>query len=225
MIPIILEWIAQTVVILGYAGIFFLMTLESIILPLPSEIILPFAGYLAGTGVLSFWIVVIVATLGSLAGSIVSYAIGRYGGRHFITVYGRYFFLDTKHLEKTEAWFERYGSRVVFFGRLLPIVRYFVSFAAGMAQMELRAFALYTVAGSFLWNLLFTWIGFALGQTWERIADYTAMIEATLVVLLLIVLMASVIRAIRKHHVAMLAHAKRMQAQVEAQLQRVTKRR
>ena len=183
---------------LGYTGIAVLMALESIILPLPSEAILPFAGFLAATGELNLWLITIAATIGSLIGSTVSYAVGRYGGRPFLARYGKYFLLHENSLAKADMWFTRYGDRTVFIGRLLPVVRHFISIPAGIARMRLTHFYAYTAAGAFLWNLLLTYTGFVLGENWTAISRFTAPFEAGLVVLVLIAILWYVYEAIRK---------------------------
>ncbi len=199
---IVLTWVAQTILVLGYPGIAFLMMLESIILPLPSEAILPFAGYLASTGLLDFWLVVVAATVGSLVGSYASYTFGRYGGRPFLREYGRYLFVHKRHLALAQRWFSRYGERVVFFGRLLPVVRHFISIPAGIARMRTRMFLMYTAMGAFVWNLILTGTGFLLAEQWERIAEYTVPLEIALVVIVFFSLVWYVGRAIeRRAHV------------------------
>ncbi|MBI4114791.1 MAG: DedA family protein [Candidatus Niyogibacteria bacterium] len=169
----------------GYAGIFFLMTLESAAIPIPSEIIMPFSGFLAAEGNLLFFVAVFTGTLGNLAGSLILYAVGYYGGRHFVVRYGRYIFFSERHLLTAERWFVRFGGLAAFFGRMLPIVRTYISFPAGFARMDMRKFILYTVAGSFVWSLFLTWVGFILGERWKEIETYARkfdiLIGATLI--------------------------------------------
>lgn len=156
----------------GYAGIFVLMLLESAGIPVPSEIIMPFSGFLVSTGSFNFWLVVFLGTAGNLVGSLILYAVGFYGGRGFVLRYGKYIFFSERELEVSEQWFEKYGSAIAFFGRLLPIVRTYISFPAGLARMNLWKFSLYTTLGVAPWAYLFTWIGVKLGERWQEIEVY-----------------------------------------------------
>jgi len=162
----------------GYAGVMLAMAIESAMIPLPSELILPFAGFLVSdpnqiepiTGQpWSFWIVVVVATIGNTLGSLVAYALGAYGGRPFLERYGKYVLIRPHEIDIADRFFERWGSQTVFFSRLLPIVRTFISFPAGVARMDLRKFVVYSTAGAFLWSILLVWAGVQLGDNWVEI--------------------------------------------------------
>ncbi len=162
----------------GYVGVFVAMTIESAMVPLPSELILPFAGFLVSdptrleplTGsAWSYWVVVIVATLGNTTGSLIAYAIGAYGGRPFLQRYGRYLLIRPHEIELAERFFERWGSATVFIGRLLPIVRTFISFPAGVVRMPLRRFVLYSTLGALPWSAVLTLAGVQLGEHWVDI--------------------------------------------------------
>ena len=159
----------------GYAGVMLAMAIESAMIPLPSELILPFAGFLVsdasqlepiGGQPWSFWIVVIVATIGNTLGSLVGYAIG---GRPFLERYGKYLLIRQHEIEIADNFFARWGSQTAFFSRLLPIVRTFISFPAGVARMDLRKFIAYSTAGAFLWSIALVWAGVQLGANWEEI--------------------------------------------------------
>ena len=163
---------------LGYAGVFLAMTIESAMIPLPSELILPFAGFLVSDpaqvepitgGPWNYWIVVIVATLGNTAGSLIAYAIGAYGGRPFLERYGKYLLIRHHEIEIAERFFLKWGAPTAFFSRLLPIVRTFISFPAGVARMPIRTFVIYSTAGAFIWSMLLVWAGVQLGDNWEQI--------------------------------------------------------
>ena len=163
---------------LGYVGVFLAMTIESAMIPLPSELILPFAGFLVSdpsqlepiTGQpWSFWIVVVVGTIGNTLGSLVAYALGAYGGRPFLERYGKYVLIRPHEIEIADRFFARWGTQTVFFSRLLPIVRTFISFPAGVARMDLRKFIVYSTAGAFLWSILLVWAGVQLGDNWVEI--------------------------------------------------------
>jgi membrane protein DedA with SNARE-associated domain len=162
----------------GYLGVTLAMAIESAMVPLPSELILPYAGFLVSDvsqveplthGAWNFWIVVVVATVGNTLGSLISYAIGAYGGRPFLERFGRYLLIRPHEIELAERFFARRGNVTVFVGRLLPIVRTFISFPAGVARMPLGPFILYSTAGAFLWSILLVWAGTLLGSHWVDI--------------------------------------------------------
>jgi membrane protein DedA with SNARE-associated domain len=162
----------------GYLGVFIAMTIESAMIPLPSELILPFAGFLVSDPTATepitgspwnFWIVVIVGTLGNTAGSLIAYAIGAWGGRPFLERYGKYILIRPHDIELADRFFERWGAPTVFFSRLLPIVRTFISFPAGVVRMPLGKFVVYSTAGAFLWSLLLVYAGTVLGANWTEI--------------------------------------------------------
>jgi membrane protein DedA with SNARE-associated domain len=162
----------------GYLGVMLAMAIESAMIPLPSELILPFAGFLVSdpsqleplTGQpWSFWIVVIVGTIGNTLGSLVAYALGAYGGRPFLERYGKYLLIRPHEIELADHFFARWGTQTVFFSRLLPIVRTFISFPAGVARMDIRKFIVYSTAGAFLWSILLVWAGVQLGANWVEI--------------------------------------------------------
>ncbi|RJQ25176.1 MAG: DedA family protein [Peptococcaceae bacterium] len=148
------------------------MAIESANIPLPSEVILPFGGYLVSTGQLDFWGVVMAGTVGGTAGSVLSYYLGLKGGRPFLQSYGRYIGFSARHLTQAEDWFARYGEATVFFTRLMPVIRTFISFPAGIAGMNLKRFIIYTFLGSLPWSILLTYIGFKLGQNWKLIEPW-----------------------------------------------------
>jgi membrane protein DedA with SNARE-associated domain len=164
----------------GYVGVMLAMAIESAMIPLPSELILPLAGFMVSnpsqveplTGqVWNFWIVVVVATIGNTLGSLIAYAIGAWGGRPFLERYGRYMLIREHELEAADHFFARYGSATVFIGRLLPIVRTFISFPAGVARMNIGKFILYSTLGALLWSMLLVWAGVQLGANWVTIRD------------------------------------------------------
>jgi membrane protein DedA with SNARE-associated domain len=162
----------------GYLGVLVAMAIESAMVPLPSELILPYAGFLVSDPTQlepltraswQFWVVVIAATIGNTVGSLVGYAIGAYGGRPFLERYGRYLLIRHHDIELAERFFDRYGAATAFFSRLLPIVRTFISFPAGVARMPLRTFIVYSTAGAFLWSWLLVYAGTILGAHWVDI--------------------------------------------------------
>jgi membrane protein DedA with SNARE-associated domain len=163
--------------LLGYFGVFFLMVLESIIFPMPSELVMPFAGFLVSTGEMTFLWVIISATLGSLVGSLLSYYLGMYGGKKFVVKYGKYLLLNEEHLMKTEKWFNKKGELTIFVGRFIPVIRHIISIPAGVGKMNIKKFILYTILGAGIWNSILTYVGFALGKNWEKIKEYSDFIS------------------------------------------------
>ena len=145
------------------------MLLESCGVPIPSEVIMPFSGFLVATGKLGFWPVVIFGTLGNLTGSLIAYWIGIAGGRPLIEKYGKYILISRHDLNLADRWFNKYGELTVFFGRFLPIIRTYISFPAGISKMDIRKFSLYTTLGAFPWCVLFVWLGIKMGNNWELI--------------------------------------------------------
>ena len=162
----------------GYLGVMVAMAIESAMVPLPSELILPYAGFLVSDplqvepltgGAWNYWIVVIVATIGNTIGSLVAYAIGAWGGRPFLERYGKYLLIRPHEIELADHFFEKYGAATAFFSRLLPIVRTFISFPAGVARMPIGTFVAYSTAGAFLWSMLLVFAGVQLGANWVEI--------------------------------------------------------
>lgn len=164
----IINFISDT----GYLGITVLMAIESAAIPVPSEIIMPFSGYLVSQGNFNFWLVSLWGTLGNVFGSIIAYYIGFWGGRPLIEKYGKYIFIRKHELDRADNWFNRYGQSTVFFSRLLPAVRTFISLPAGIAKMKIEKFIFYTFVGSLPWVVGLTYIGYKLGGEWESIRRY-----------------------------------------------------
>lgn len=151
----------------GYWGIALLMAIESACIPLPSEIIMPFAGYLVSTGQLNLWLAATAGALGCNLGSVVAYEIGRRGGRPMAEKFGRYVLIGPGELDLAERFFNRWGSWAILIGRMLPVVRTFIAFPAGVARMKLIPFHLYTFIGSWPFCLLLAWVGMTLGDKWN----------------------------------------------------------
>lgn len=159
------------------------------LLPIPSEIVMPFGGFLVQQGVLNFWLVVISGTLGNLAGSLIAYAAGYILEENVIIMliktYGKYILLSEHEYQRARKWFMQYGTSVTFFSRLLPVVRTFISLPAGLAEMKLWKFSLFTFLGSFLWSAFLTWIGFSLGKHWNSIDPYFRQFQLVILVVIL----------------------------------------
>ena len=158
----------------GYVGVVIAMTIESCAIPLPSELILPFAGWSVSRGLIepltsspwSYWGAVLAGVLGNTLGSLASYAIGAYGGRPLVERYGKYVLISAHDLEVAERWFARFGEVTVFFSRMLPLVRTFISVPAGIARMPLWRFTLFSILGTVPWVMLLVWGGMQLGDHW-----------------------------------------------------------
>lgn len=155
----------------GYAGIFILMVLESATLPVPSEVVLPLAGVLVAQGHLDFWLAVAVASVGSLVGTMIDFAIGYYLGRAVVLRYGRYVRLSEKHLKMSEQWFAKYGSVAVLFARFVPLIRTVVAFPAGIAEMSIPKFLAFSAVGIVAWDAILIYIGDVAGQNSTQIID------------------------------------------------------
>ncbi len=157
----------------GYLAVFVLMTLESALIPIPSEVTMSFAGFLASRGMFSLWGVAVVGAVGNVLGSLIGYYIGYALEEHvllgWIRRYGRFLLVSEKDYERAALWFSTFGAPTVFFSRLLPGIRTFISLPAGVFRMKLWTFSLYTFVGSLLWSGLLTWVGYYLGSQWSRI--------------------------------------------------------
>lgn len=178
----IVEFITSIISTMSYPGIFFLMILESALIPIPSEIIMPFSGFLASTGKLNYIGVVLAGSFGNLVGSILTYYLGINVGRKVILKYGKYIFFKKKHLELTENLFNKYGDRVSFVGRLLPGIRTYVSLPAGIGKTKFTKFVIYTFIGSIIWNSMLTYVGMKLGSNWKNIDKYSIYLDILAVI-------------------------------------------
>ncbi len=168
IIEILSGFILATISAMGYSGVILLMAIESACIPLPSEIIMPFSGFLVSTGQLNLWGVAVAGAVGCVLGSLVAYWVGMYGGRPVIEKYGRYVLLSRHDLDIADRWFANYGEAIVFVSRLLPAIRTFIAFPAGVARMNLKRFIIYTFAGSLPWCLGLAYIGQKLGDQWNK---------------------------------------------------------
>lgn len=164
MLESVIYWLTETIFALGYPGIVALMALESSFFPFPSEVVMPPAGYLAAQGRMNLWIALACGILGSLLGAVFNYVVALLLGRPLLHRYGRYFFVSTQTLERAEAFFRRHGEIATFIGRLVPLIRQYISLPAGLSRMRLDRFALYTCAGAGLWCGILVWIGWFIGQ-------------------------------------------------------------
>ena len=177
IVPSLATLIVGTISALGYGGIVVLMAIESACIPLPSEIIMPFSGYLVSTGRFNLALVATAGAIGCNVGSTVAYAVGCYGGRPFIERWGGYVLMGRRELDWAHRFFERYGSVTVFVGRLLPVIRTFIALPAGIAGMSQTKFQIYTFVGSWLWSYGLAFVGYKLGEQWDRNPAFKAAMQ------------------------------------------------
>ena len=197
-------WIQELIAAIGYPGIVIVMAIENIFPPIPSELVLPFAGALSAKGEMNFWAAVAAGTAGSLIGAIVLYAVGylarEAGVRSLVARYGKFLFISEKDLDRAAEWFERYGEAIIFFGRLIPLVRSIISVPAGYTRMNPVRFIIYTILGTTLWNLILAYAGRLLGENWEEILAFMETYQyATLAVIAIAVVSFVTWRIIKRH--------------------------
>lgn len=190
MLELLAHYIIQTIQSTSYVGIFIFMFLESALIPIPSEVTMPFSGFLAQQGILSFWGVVFVGTIANLAGSLLAYYIGYFLEEtvllSLIKKYGKFVLLDVEEYHRANRWFDRYGDKIIFISRLLPGIRTIISLPAGMFEMNIKKFIIYTTIGCFLWSVLLTYIGLVLGAKWDSIHPYFQKFQIVIVVLIIV---------------------------------------
>lgn len=170
---ILAKFIITLISSLGYLGVAIAMAIESASIPLPSEIIMPFSGFLVFTGEFNFWLVVLAAAIGGVAGSTIAYAVGYYGGetavRSLIRKYGKFVLVHEYELDEAEEWFRKHGEAITFFSRLLPVIRTFISLPAGIARMNFKTFVWYAFLGTVIWCAALAYLGFLLGENWNTL--------------------------------------------------------
>jgi membrane protein DedA with SNARE-associated domain len=186
IIEVLAIFIIGTISMLGYGGVVLMMAIESMCIPLPSEIIMPFAGYLVSTGEFSLWGVSIAGALGCVLGSTIAYWIGVWGGRPFIEKYGKYFLITKHDLDIADNFFNKYGNAAVFVSRLLPVVRTFISLPAGIAKMNFTQFIAYTFLGSLPFCYFLAYIGKKLGDNWNTLGAYFHKFDLAIGIIILI---------------------------------------
>lgn len=170
----------------GYAGVFVLMMLESMIMPVPSELVMPFAGFLIADRRFTFLGVLLASSLGSIVGSLISYYIGYYGGNKFVLKFGKYLLLDEDDLKKTEQWFASCGEKTVLISRFIPVVRHLISIPAGIGRMNLKKFCIYTLLGATMWNGILMYAGFKLGEHWQTVRQYSEPMSMVMAVVIVV---------------------------------------
>ncbi|MDR0761882.1 MAG: DedA family protein [Campylobacteraceae bacterium] len=187
MIETAIAWLVQTIGNSGYIGIFILMAIESSVFPLPSEVVIIPAGYLAYKGEMNYFLIVIAGTLGSLAGACFNYYLALKLGRTLLLKYGKYIFIRPHHLETVELFFRQHGEISTFSGRLLLGVRHFISLPAGLARMNIAKFSFYTILGSFIWVNILALLGYFIGENQELIERYLTFIIIFLIIAIIII--------------------------------------
>lgn len=180
------ELVTQIYDSVGYLGVALWVAIESVIIPIPSELVLPFAGFLVGEGAAvepltgqawSYWLTVTAGTLGATVGALIAYGIGAWGGRPILERWGRYLGITAADLDKADAFFQKHGEAASFFGRMIPVIRSLVSFAAGVGRMPLLRFTIFTFLGSAPWTALLVFAGVQLGANWETIGGVLKQFE------------------------------------------------
>ncbi|MBE3043541.1 DedA family protein [Candidatus Bathyarchaeota archaeon] len=194
---LILDWISNY----GYGGIMLLMALESACMPVPSEIVMPFAGFLVAQGGshMSLLGITVAGALGCTIGSIAAYVFGFYAGRPLILRYGKYILIREKHLVTAEEWFEKWGDKATFIARLLPVIRTVISLPAGIAKMNFKKFVFYSFVGSLPWTFALAYVGYVLGSEWESIKGVFRELDVVVVVAVVAVVVYYVYRRRRNN--------------------------
>ena len=169
----LISWLLNTIGSMGYPGIFLLMAMESSIFPVPSELVMPPAGYLVQQGQMNMTLVILSGTFGSLAGAYLNYFVALWLGRPLLVRYGRYVWIKEEHFTRVEAFFQRHGEISTFIGRLLPVIRHLISIPAGLARMNHVRFTLYTLIGAGIWVSVLAWIGYFIGAERALIVQYS----------------------------------------------------
>ena len=200
LVSYISEWALEVIRKTGYAGIFLLSALESAAIPIPSEVVIPFSGFLAVSGRFNIWLIILTATLANLAGSIVLFWIGRSGGRWILERYGKYVFIHKHDMERGDKWFAKYGNKAVFWSRMLPVVRTFISLPAGVSEINFSRFCLLTLLGSLPWNASLAFVGYKAGENWNVLHDYFRSVDVVILTLVVVFACWYVWRHLKNRH-------------------------
>ena len=206
------DLVTQIYEAVGYLGVALWVAIESVIIPIPSELVLPFAGFLVGDGVATepltgapwnFWLTVLAGTLGATVGALIAYGIGAWGGRPILERWGRYLGITADDLDKAEGFFAKHGEAASFFGRMIPVIRSLVSFAAGIGRMNVVKFTAFSFLGSLPWTALLVFIGMQLGANWEDVGAWLKRFEYAIVGVLIVIALAWIwIRIIKPRRTA-----------------------
>jgi len=186
----------------GYASVYILMILESLVVPMPSEAVMPFAGWLISTGEFTWPLVILCSTLGSITGSLLAYAAGYFGGKPFVRRFGKFVFLNEHHLEFTHQFFSKRGALTILVCRFIPVVRHLISIPAGFARMNIWLFSGLTILGAALWNGFLAWVGTVLQSHWDEVMKYSKYIDYAIVAVLIACVAWFVVRQVKKSRAA-----------------------
>ena len=196
------NFLTQFISSYGYLAVFVFSMLGSCLIPIPSEVTMVFAGFVSGLGVMNIWIAILVGTIGNVVGSIMAYWIGKKmdeeGGRSFIKKWGKWLLLHVDDFDKALAWYKKYGQGITFAGRLMPIVRTFISLPAGIAEMDLKLFTILTFIGSFIWSGALAFIGLKLGQNWQAIEPFFRKFQYVIIGAFAVLVVLYIVRHIKK---------------------------
>lgn len=198
MLEHIAQAVQQLVIDLGYPGLFLLIVLESTMVPIPSLLVMPFAGFLASRGDFSLPAILIINATAALTGSMISYALGAFGGKPLLLKYGKYVFVRPKDIEKTHDYFARHGGKTIFIGRFLPVVRHLISIPAGIARMPIPTFGALTVAGASIWGGGLMLIGYWLRENWEAVEHKAKRFDLLIAGVVILVIVAVAVRFVMK---------------------------
>lgn len=199
MINSMIDWLVNIIGTIGYPGVMLSMFIESFFAPIPSEIVLPFAGFVASQGTLNIYLTVILASAAAYLGTLPFYFIGRWGKKRvdiFLRKFGKYLFIKEEDLDKGYEIFAKHGNKMVFFGRVIPIIRSVISFPAGVADMNFALFSVYTIAGTLIWSSILGGAGYFLGEKWGMVSGYISKYEKVIMIILIVAVVAFVAKGI-----------------------------
>lgn len=184
------EFVINLISEYGYFGMFLGMVLEAVIIIIPSEVILATGGILAGRGVFSFWGSFFIGLVGSVFCAVIIYFMGYFGGEPFINKYGKYFFMKSDDIEKSDSWFNKYGLIGALVGRNFPIIRTLISLPIGIMKLSFIKFLIYTIIGSIPWTFVFTYVGYSLGNNWIIINNYISKLKVPIIILIILLIIS-----------------------------------
>lgn len=186
ILSVVTNFIINTISTLGYSGVAVLMAIESAAIPLPSEVIMPFSGFLVSQGRFGLWEIALAGAVGSVLGSWVTYWLGKYGGRPLVRRYGKYMLITEHDLNLADIFFAKYGIWATFFGRVLPVIRTYISIPAGISKVRFWPFTFACLVGSYLWSLFLGFIGMKLGENWESLRGYFHQMDVVIMILIVV---------------------------------------